>query len=137
MATFNKFYAFVEHLAEKIHNLGSDPLTFALTDVAPVVTNTVLANLTQISYTNLSSRVPTITVSAQSLGVYTLKFADHVLTASGGSVGPFRYVVLYNDAPVSPTDPLIGWYDYGAEITLLDGETLTIADQTNGILQIA
>jgi hypothetical protein len=125
-------------VAEKVHNLGADALTYALTNVAPVATNTILANLTQISYTNLSSRVPTITSSAQTSGTYKLVLADLILTASGGSVGPFRYVVLYNDTPTSPADPLIGWWDYASSITLADGETFTVdADPTNGVLTIA
>jgi hypothetical protein len=138
MATFNKFDVFSENVAEKVHNLGADALTYALTNVAPVATNTILANLTQISYTNLSSRVPTITSSAQTSGTYKLVLADLILTASGGSVGPFRYVVLYNDTPTSPADPLIGWWDYASSIALADGETFTVdADPTNGVLTIA
>ena len=57
MATFNKFHSFVEALSEKVHNLGADTLTVALTNTLPVNTNTVLANITQIAYTNLSTRV--------------------------------------------------------------------------------
>lgn len=138
MATFNKFNSFVEALAEKVHNLGSDTLTVALTAAAnaPVATNTQLSNLTQISYTNLSSRVLTTSSSAQTSGTYKLILADLVLTASGGSVGPFRYVVVYNDTATNKE--LIGWYDYGSEITLASGETLTLDfDQTNGILTLA
>ena len=137
MATFNKFNSFVEALAEKSHNLGSDTLTVALTAAAnaPVATNTVLAKLTQISYTNCSTRAITTSSSAQSSGTYTLVLADLVLTASGGTVGPFRYVVIYNDTATN--DELIGWYDYGSDITLANGETLTIDfDGTNGLLQI-
>ncbi len=138
MATFTKFQAFVEHLAEKVHNLGSDQLKVALTNVAPVNTNTVLADLTEITYTNLSSRNVTTNASAQSSGTYKLTLADLVLTASGGSVGPFRYVTVYNDTPTSPADPLIAFFDYGSSITLADGETLTIDfDGTNGFLTIA
>jgi hypothetical protein len=139
MATFNKFQAFVEHLAEKVHNLGADALTYALCAAAnaPVATNSVLADLTQIAYTNLSARVPTISSSAQTSGTYKLTLADLVLTASGGAVATFRYVVLYNDTPTSPADPLIGWYDYGSNVTLADTETFTIDnDGTNGVLQI-
>lgn len=138
MATFNKFNAFVENLAEKVHNLGSDQLVVALTNSAPSASNSVLADITQISYTNLSSRNITTASSAQTSGTYKLTLDDLTLTASGGSVGPFRYIVIYNDTPTSPADPLIGYYDYGSALTLADGETLTIDfDGTNGVLQIA
>lgn len=134
MATFNKFNSFTEALAEKVHNLGSDTLTVALTNTAPVATNTVLANITQISYTNLSSRVITTTSSAQTSGTYKLVLADLVLTASG-SVGPFQYVVIYNDTATN--DELIGWYDYGSALTLANTDTLTLDfDQTNGLIQL-
>jgi len=137
MATFNKFNAFVENLAEKVHNLGSDTLTIALTNTAPSAANGVLADLTQIAYTYCSARVPSITSSTQTSGTYKLVLADLTLTASGGSVGPFRYVVLYNDTPTSPADPLIGWYDYASSITLLTGESLLIDfDAANGVLQL-
>lgn len=135
MATFQKINGFVEHVTEKVHNLGADQLVVALSDTAPSAetpdptvntADAVLANVTEIAYTNLSSRNVTTSSSAQSAGTYTLALTDLVLTASGGSVGPFRYVYLYNDTPTSPTDPLIGWYDYGSSITLADGETLTI-----------
>lgn len=124
MATFNKFNSFVEAVAEKTHNLGSDQMVVALTNTAPVATNTVLANITEVSYTNCSSRNVTTASSSQSSGTYTQVLTDLTLTASGGSVGPFRYVVLYNDTAAS--DELIGWWDYGSSITLADTETLLI-----------
>ena len=136
MATFNKFQSFVEALSEKVHNLGSDVLTVALTAAAnaPVNTNTVLANLTQVSYTNLSARAITITTSAQTSGTYKLVLADLILTASG-NVATFRYIVIYNDTATS--DELIGWYDYGTNVTMVNGDTFTIDfDATNGVLQL-
>lgn len=140
MATYNKFQAFVEDIAEKVHNLASDALTIALTATAnaPVATNSVLANLTQIAYTNLSTRViGAPTSSAQSSGTYKLVLPDLVLTASG-AVAAFQYVALYNDTPTSPADPLIAWWDYGASVTLANLETFTVDfDPTNGVLQIA
>jgi hypothetical protein len=142
MATFNKFQSFVEHLAEGVHNFTSDATctpTIALCAAAnaPVNTNTVLANLTQATYTNLSTRVMTVSSSAQSGGTYKLVLNDLVLTSTGGSTGPFRYVVLYNDDPTSPADPLVGWWYYGSDVTLADGETFTVnADGTNGIFQL-
>lgn len=134
MATFNKFNSFVEALAEKVHNLGSDQLVVALTNTAPNATDTQLSAITQISYTNLSSRNITTTSSAQSSGTYKLVLADLVLTASG-AVGPFRYAVIFNDTATN--DELIGYYDYGSSISMANAETFTVDfDGTNGLLQL-
>jgi hypothetical protein len=135
MASFNKFNSFVEALAEKVHNLGSDTLTLALTAAAnpPVSTNTQLSNLTQVSYTNLSSRVLSGVTSAQTLGTYALKADNLVLTASG-TVATFRYIVLYNDTATN--DELIGWYDFGSNVSLLNGETFTITWDAAGIINL-
>lgn len=133
MATFQKFNSFVEALAEGVHNLGSDTLTIALTNTAPIASNTVLANITEIAYTDVSSRVLTSVTSAQTGGTYTLDAADLVLTASG-TVPTFRYVVLYNDTAVS--DELIGFYDYGSAVDLTSGETFTITFDASGILTL-
>lgn len=136
MATYNKFQPFAEALAEKKHNLGSDQLVVALTNTALSATDDTLSDLTEISYTHCSSRNITTSSSAQSSGTYKLVLADLTLTASGGSVGPFRYVVIYNDTATN--DDLICYFDYGSSITLADGESLDIDfDGTNGILQIA
>lgn len=136
MATFNKFNSFVEAVAEKAHNLGADQLVVALTNTAPTAANTALTDITEITYTNLSSRNITTSSSAQSSGTYKLVLTDLVLTASGGSVGPFRYAAIYNDT--STTDLLVGYYDYGSSITLANGETFTLDfDGTNGLLQLA
>ena len=125
MASLNFFNAFKENAVEGM-NLGSDQITVALCAAAnaPVATNSVLADLTEISYTNLSSRNVTTSSSSQTSGTYSLSLTDLVLTSSGGSTGPFRYVVLYDSTAAG--SPLIGWYDYGSDVTLADTETLTI-----------
>lgn len=138
MATFNKFNQFVEDIAKGVHNLSTGALTIALcaSANAPVAGNSILGDLTQIAYTNLSARVPTISSCVQTAGVLKLVLADLVLTASG-AVAAFRYVVLYNDTPTSPVDPLIGWWDYGSAVTLANLETFTIDfDGANGVLQL-
>jgi len=136
MAVFNKFNCFVEGLAEKKHNLGSDTLTVALcaSSNAPVATNSVLTDLTQISYTGLSTRAITTTSSTQTSGVYKLVLQDLILTASA-QVAAFRYIVIYNDTAAN--DELIGWYDYGTNKTLGATDTFTIDfDGTNGFLTL-
>jgi len=140
VATFNKINAFTENLAEKVHNLGADTLKVMLTNSAPIATNTVKADLTEISAGNgytAGGATPSISSSAQTSGTYKLVLADVSWTASGGTIGPFRYAVLYNDTPTSPADPLIGWYDYGSSITLAVGEQLTVDfDGSAGVLTI-
>lgn len=137
MATFNKFDSFVEAAFEKTHNLGADTLKVLLTNSAPTASNSVKANLTEISAGNgytAGGATPSISSSAQSSGTYKLVLADVTWTASGGSIGPFRYAVLYNDTAAS--DELIGWWDYGSSVTLASGESFTWdADPTNGIIQ--
>jgi hypothetical protein len=138
MAAFNKFNSFVEVLAEKGHNLGSDTLKWVLTNSAPTSSNTILANITQISNGNgytTGGTAATTSSSSQTSGTYKLVLADTVFTASGGSMGPFRYAVLYNDTATN--DELIGYYDYGSAVTLADTETFTIdCDPSTGVLQI-
>lgn len=136
MATFNKVNSFVEALAEKTHNLGSDALTIALTNTAHTSTWTKLSDLTQIAYTYCSSRVITTTSSAQTSGTYKLVLADLTLTATGGSVGPFRYIYIYNDTATNKE--LIAYCDFGSAVTISDGNAFVIDfDGSNGVLQLA
>lgn len=142
MATFTKFQSFVEALAEKVHDLGADTLKFALTNTAPTNTDTVFdpgsahpppaaAN----GYT-AGGHASAQAASAQSGGTYKLTLTDVVITATAGGIGPFRYVILYNDTAAN--DELIGFWDYGSSITLASGETFTIdCDAANGVLTIA
>jgi hypothetical protein len=138
LAAYNKFNSFVESLAEKVHNLGSDTLKVVLTNSAPVATNTVLANITQIANGNgytTGGTTASVTSSAQTSGTYKLVLGDVVFTATG-SMGPFRYAVLYNDTAAS--DELISWFDYGSSITLATGETFTVDfDGAAGVLTLA
>lgn len=140
MAAFVKFHAFMEAAMEKKHNLGSDVLKVMLSNVAPVAaTNAVKADVTDIAAGNgytAGGTAVTVSSSAQSAGTYKLVGGDVVFTAAGGAIGPFRYAILYNDT--STNDDLIGYWDYGAPVTLADGETFTVDyDPTNGILQAA
>jgi hypothetical protein len=139
MASFNKFDQFVEDLAKGVHNLDTGSLKILLTNTAPTASNAVKADLTEISAGNGYSAGGSALTSVdaeQTSGTLSLSAADLVFTASGGSIGPFRYAVLYNDTPTSPADPLIGWWDYGSSITLADTETFTV-DLGSSILTLA
>ena len=141
MAAPTVFHCFVKDVAHKVHNLGSDTLKCALSNSAPAATNTVLANITEITAQNgYSSGGPTLSVTSsdQASGVYKLILADNTLTATGGSIGPFQYAVIYNATPTSPLKPLIQWYDYGSPQTLAAGESFVLDfDDTLGALKIA
>ena len=137
MASYTKFNQFVEDLAKKVHNLNSDTLKVMLTNTAPSAANTVLANITEITPGNgysAGGSAATFVSGAQSSGTYKLVLNDVTFTASGGSIGPFRYAVLYNDTPTSPADPLIAWWDYGTSLTLTNGNSFTVnLDQSSGV----
>lgn len=140
MATYTKFNAFVENVAEGVHNLATGTLKVLLCNTAPVATNSVKADLTEISagngYTAGGTQATQVS-SSQTSGTYKLVLDDVVFTASGGTIGPFQYAVLYNDTPTSPADPLIGFWNYGSAVTLNAGETFTVNfDGTTGVLQI-
>jgi hypothetical protein len=138
MAGFNKFRSFVEAVGRKVHNLNADVLKVLLTNTVPVNTNAVKADLTEIAAGSGYAAGGTASAGnaySQTAGVGKLTSGDVVFTAAGGTIGPFRYAVLYNDTATN--DELIGWWDYGSSITLNDTETFTVDfDGTNGILTL-
>lgn len=135
-----KFNQFIEDLAKGVHNLGTHQLKVALTNTLPVNTNTVYTDIVSpIAATNLSGATPfniTTTSASQTAGTFKLIIDDLTLTATG-SVGPFRYAVLYNNIPSSPAKPLIEWFDYGSSITLGAGESLKLDfDNSVGVITL-
>jgi hypothetical protein len=141
MATFQKFNQFVEDVGKKVHNLNADTLKVMLTNTAPSATNAVKADITEISAGNgytAGGNTPTNSGYSQTSGTGKLVLQDTTFTASGGTIGPFRYAVLYNDTPTSPSKPLIGYWDYGSSVTLQNSETFLVdMDQAAGALTLA
>ena len=140
-SSFNKNYAFSANIAGSAMNLITDQLKVALTDTAPTTATALYANISSpIAGTNLSGATPfnvSTTSWTQATGTAKLICAQLTLTATG-SVGPFRYIVLYDDTVSYVTKPVIGWYDYGSEVTLNSGDTFTVGfDQSNGVITIA
>jgi hypothetical protein len=141
LAAYNKFNAFVENLAEKVHKLDTDTLKVFLSNDLPTATDAVKADIIEITaqfgYAAGGATVAQSS-SAQTGGTYRLVIADPTFTASGGDFGPFQYAVLYNDTPTSPADPLIAWWNYGAPITITNGNSFTVdLDQVNGVFTLA
>ena len=128
MATYNKFETFVGDLGLKVHNLNTDTLECYLSNATPSASlDSVKADLAEITNENGYAAPQDVTNTySETAGTGTLAGTDIVITAAGGTIGPFRYVVLQNTTPAAPLDPLIAWWDYGSAITLNDGESFTI-----------
>jgi hypothetical protein len=127
MATYNKFNDFSLQLSAGVQNFGTDTFKVMLVNSpAPVATNSIKSDLTEISAGNGYTAGGTATTisSADVTGTTTVSGTQVVFTASGGSIGPFRYAVLYNDTAASKN--LVAWWDYGSSITLADTETFTV-----------
>jgi hypothetical protein len=137
MASFVKYQKGVEALMEGI-NAGSDAWKVALSNRAPVVaTDAVLADAVEVSAGNgytAGGNAATTASSTQTSGVYRLILnSPTAWTATGGSLGPFRYAILYD----STTNNLIGYWDYGSAVTLGVGESFTVSlDGTNGVFSV-
>jgi flagellar capping protein FliD len=137
MAAFNKFNLFVDALSKKVHNLNTDVLKVMLTNVAPVATNAVKADITDITAGNgyAAGGPTTAQTLSNSSGTEKLVCTDQVITATG-AIGPFRYAVLYNSTATN--GELIGWWDYGSAVSLANTETFTVDfDGAAGVLTLA
>jgi len=129
MATFVKFETFAGDIGTGVHDLNADTLKVYLTNAAPSVSaDSVKADLAEITAENgyPSGGTDIQNGYSESGGTGTLTGTDVVFTASGGTVGPFRYAVVYNDTPTSPADPLVCYWDYGSAVTLQTGESFTV-----------
>jgi hypothetical protein len=128
-ATYNKFNVFTLDLLNGVHDFDAHVFKVMLTLTAPVATNTIRGNLTEIAGGNgytTGGNTTTISTSAVSGTTSKVTASDVTFTAAGGAIANFRYAVLYNDTPTSPVDPLIAWFDYGTTVTLNDGEQLVV-----------
>lgn len=128
MAAYNKFNDFVDQLGQGKHVFGTHVFKCMLSNNAPAATNSIKTDLTELGGGNgytAGGHDAQITW-AEVTGTATATGTMIVITASGGTIGPFRYVALYNDTQTSPVDPLVSWWDYGSALTLQIGETFSI-----------
>jgi hypothetical protein len=128
-ATYNKFQDFVEQLGKGVHQLhaaGHTLMLYLTNNLPDANLDAVKADLAGITEQNGYAPADAQNDYTEAAGTGTLTCIDKIWTALTGGFGPFRYVVLYNDTPTSPADPLIAWWDYGSSITVLAGETFTV-----------
>lgn len=149
MATYTKINDWLDNMAD-VADMNGDSFRVALSNTAPASEtsnptadgNGILANVTQISYTNYTD---TLTVdrtlesvtSSQSGGTYTFDAGDFTITASGGALATWRYLYIYDDTPTSPADPLVCVLDHGSAVSLASGESININFNASGIFTIA
>lgn len=129
MATLTKFNAFAADRNNGVHDLSSDTIKCALTNTTPSASNTVLANITQITAAGgYAPATVTINSSAQSGGTYTCAFDAFSFAASGADYDAFQWLVFYNDTAAS--DQLIGYLNIGVAYVLPDGQSYPVAAGT-------
>lgn len=119
--SFNKFNCLSEDVAEEVHQFDTDTLKVVLSNTAPNATDTQLSQITQISagngYTAGGEDVQNST--SRTGGTTSVIGVDVTWTASGGNIGPFQYVILYNDTATN--DSLIGYWPLASAITIISG----------------
>lgn len=129
MATATKFEGFVGYLGLAAVNLNTDLFEVYLTNATPSASaDDVKADLAEITNENgYTAPVDITNTYSEASGTGTMVAVDVVITASGGTVGPFRYAAIFDDTVASPVvDPLMCVYDYGSALTLQDGESFTV-----------
>lgn len=142
MVAFNKFQSFVGELGLGSHDLNTHTCKVGLTNTQPNATDDIWGNITEISAGNgyTAGGEDSQNTYSESGGTGTMVGTKVVWTATG-AVGPFQYVVLYNDTQSSPVKPLIGWWDHGSAVSLSNGETYSVkfnnSETTGNILTIA
>ncbi|MCK5606873.1 hypothetical protein KAR91_33535 [Candidatus Pacearchaeota archaeon] len=130
MASYNKFQDFVEQLLKGVHQLHAAGHTIEcyLSNEQPLVADTIKADIAEIAiengYTGAEDAQNDVTEAPA--GTANLTCVDIQIEAAGGTIGPFQFVVMFNETAAAPVDALIAWWDYGSAITLQDAETFDI-----------
>lgn len=141
-STFTVYHEFKRYLADGTVDLDGDNFVAFLSNSTPAAaTETVRADITGIGETNgyaaLTMTGVTWTETGAGTGVWRFDCADFAWTASAGSFGPFQYVILYDDTPAAPADPLVGYWDYGSSISITDGNEFSFVVGANGVFELS
>lgn len=131
-STFTLFDEAIKYLMDGTIDLDTHTFKAYLSNTAPdkALHNAKadIAGITeQNGYTELTLTA-SYTETGAGTGVWRFAHnADWTVTASGGSFGPFRYVIIYDDTVTVPeADVLLGYFDYGSAITVNTGESFVL-----------
>ncbi len=130
MPAFTMFDEFKRYLGDGTIDLDTHTFKAVLSNVAPVTgTNTVLVDITQIAatggYAPVTLTSVTWTETGAGTGIWRFDCADIAWTATGAAIPTHRYMVVFDDTPTSPADPLVGHVDRGSSADIADGSTRT------------
>jgi hypothetical protein len=126
MATYNKFQDFAERVGLKVHDFNADTFKAYLSNEQPLAADTIKTDIAEISAGNgyTAGGFDLVNTYSEASGTGSVATTDPTWTASGGSIGPFQFVVVYNDTDAS--DRLIAWWDVGSATTITNGNTFTV-----------
>jgi len=134
-ASYAKYTSGAEFLVEGI-NAGSDAWKVALSNTVNVADTTFTPGTTDLATGNgytAGGNAATTSSSTQSAGTYKLVLNSPATWTATGSVGPFRYAILWDSTTSQP----VAYWDYGSSITLTSGDTFTVTlDGTNGVFTV-
>lgn len=141
MASFTKINQFTEDLCTGVHDFSTDSIYYMLANAAPNATTAAnTTNVTEIAAGNgyLANGFPlTITSVTETSGTCKVLVSNTSITASGGSIADFRYVVVYNYTSTGSAHRLVGYYDNGSTVSLTDGSTYSITfGASNGMFSV-
>jgi hypothetical protein len=130
MASFNKVDSFIDAVVLGTHaawlSADTDVVEAYLSNATPSASGDSLkADLAEISTGNgyTAGGMDIQNAATQTTSTITVTATDIVVTATG-AIGQFRYVAFFNDTAAN--DPLIGWYDYGSALDMVNTDTFTI-----------
>lgn len=128
MATFTRVNNLNKALLDRVHDWTGHAFKGMLANTSPSAANAVKADITEIAagngYTAGGVSLTLGTVQSGATASFTIADMATLITAAGGSIGPWRYLAIYNDTAAGK--PLMGWIDYGASTTTLSGENVAL-----------
>lgn len=128
----SKFYCLATDRDLGRHNFRNDEIAVMLTNSEPQRTWETPADVPEIPAVNgyVAGGFALTKKQFRSVrGVNNLLVSPLVITASGGEIGPFRWLVIYNKT----AGRLMSFVDYGGEDEIAPGQALTIDFGLNGV----